>query len=87
MTRFNGFERLPKIFSPGSANRIEKSDGRGNVDTAPLWYADLRDEDRRWDDEAVERKGYNMRNDLAYQEKVVDDMDLLPDRHFLHHRQ
>jgi hypothetical protein len=28
-----------------------------------------------------------MRHDLAYQEKVVDDMDLLPDRHFLHHNQ
>lgn len=79
--------RLGGGFSPGSADRVEEGDGRGDVDAAPLGYADLGDEDGCRDDDAVEREGDDVRDDLAYQEEVVDDVDLLPDRHFLRHSQ
>lgn len=44
----------------------------------------LRDKDGCRDDDAVEGESHNVRDDLAHQEEVVDDMKLLPDCHFLH---
>jgi hypothetical protein len=43
----------------------------------------LRDKDGCRDDDAVEGESHDMRDNLAHQEEVVDDMKFFPDRHFL----
>ena len=76
--------KVRKDLVPWSANSIEKGYYGWDIDRTPLWYFNLRNQDRRGDNNAVKHKRHNVCYDLAHKEEVVDDMDFLPKCHFLH---
>lgn len=72
---------------PWSPNSIEKGDNGWNVEVTPPWYLNLWNKNCGWDNKAVKHRRQNVPDYLAHKKEVVDDVDFLPKRHFLHQDQ